>query len=77
MDLTEEVKKILKTELNLQQIDDMASQSDHPEWDSLSYLRIIAALEQRFGIEITSKNINHFNSISNIVNEIENQKNHR
>ena len=75
--MTEEVKNVLRSELNLQQMSDTASQGDHPEWDSLSYLRIMTALEQRFGIEITSKNINNFNSINNIVKEIENQKNHR
>ena len=70
------LKNVLKAELNLQHMSDTASQRDHAEWDSLSYLRILAALEQKFGVEITSKNINNFNSISNIVKEIENQKNH-
>ncbi len=75
--MTADVKQLVQAELNLNQMSDAASQNDHAEWDSLSYLRVLAALENRFGIEISSDNINNFNSIPNIVKEIEKQKNHR
>lgn len=71
MSLTEQVKSILKDELNIEAIDDAAVQGDFPEWDSLTYMRIVAAMESTFGIEITADNINHFNSVANIVKEIE------
>ncbi len=77
MELGEEIRNILKSELNLESIESGARQADHPEWDSLSYLRIIAALEAKYGIEITAENINKFDSITNIIHEIQRQKNNR
>ncbi|GEM_PF-2264146 len=75
-DLIDEVKGVLINELNLEAIEDGAKQEDYPEWDSLTYLRIVAALEHAFKIKITSENINKFNSIENIVNEIKKCRNH-
>ncbi|HBR15968.1 MAG TPA: hypothetical protein DD723_10610 [Candidatus Omnitrophica bacterium] len=69
--LTDRVKEILKNELNLEVLEDTAKQEDYPEWDSLTYLRIVAALESEFGIQITPDNINKFNSVLNIVEEIQ------
>ncbi|OGW97563.1 MAG: hypothetical protein A2Z81_09740 [Omnitrophica WOR_2 bacterium GWA2_45_18] len=65
------MKEILKNELNLEVLEDTAKQEDYPEWDSLTYLRIVAALESEFGIQITPDNINKFNSVLNIVEEIQ------
>ncbi|MCP4265427.1 MAG: acyl carrier protein [Candidatus Brocadiaceae bacterium] len=70
--MIDKVKSILLNELNLDMIDDNARQEDYSEWDSLTYLRVLAVLEDEFGLQITSENINKFNSISNIVREIEN-----
>lgn len=75
-DLIDEVKGVLINELNLETIEDGSKQEDYPEWDSLTYLRIVAALEHTFKIRITSENINKFNSIENIVNEIKKCRNH-
>lgn len=75
-DLTDKVKKVLIEELNLESIADVAKQEDYPEWDSLTYLRIIVAIENAFRIEITPGNINKFNSIESIVNEIKKCRNH-
>ena len=71
LDLTDKVKQILMEELNLEAIADGAKQEDHPEWDSLTYLRIIVAIESAFGVEVTPENINKFNSIESIINEIQ------
>lgn len=71
MSLIEEVKKVLIGELNIDTIEDTAKQEDYSEWDSLTYMRIVAAIENNFGIEITADNINNFNSVANIVQEIE------
>ena len=70
MDLIDRIKTILSDELNLETVGDDAKQEHYPEWDSLAYLGIIAALEKEFGIQITPENINNFNSISNIEKEI-------
>jgi len=71
LNLTERVKEILAEELNVESIENNANQVDYVEWDSLTYMRIIAAIESNFNIDITADNINHFNSVSNIVKEIE------
>ena len=70
MNLIDKVKSILLNELNLDMIEDDARQEDYSEWDSLTYLRILAAFEAEFNIQITPENINEFNSIPNIVEEI-------
>ncbi len=74
MSLTEQVKNILQDELNIEAIDDAAVQGDYPEWDSLTYLRVLAAVESAFGVDITAGNINNFNSVANIVREIEKKR---
>lgn len=71
MNLIDKVKSILLNELNLDMIEDGARQEDYSEWDSLTYLRILSVLEDEFALQITSENINKFNSIANIVKEIE------
>jgi len=69
--LVDQVKEILMEELNAESIDDNAKQEDYSEWDSLTYLRIVTAIESKFDIEITPDNINRFNSVANIIKEIE------
>ena len=76
MDLTEQVKEILIEELNLESITDDARQEDYAEWDSLTYMRIVAAIEDNFNVTITRENINNFNSVGNIVKEIEKVNDH-
>lgn len=76
-DLTDRVKDVLKQELNLESIADDAKQGDYPEWDSLTYLRIVVALENAFGIEVTPENINKFNSIGSIASEIRKSRDNR
>jgi len=71
LNLIDKVKSILLNELNLDMIEDGARQEDYSEWDSLTYLRILSVLEDEFALQITSENINKFNSIANIVKEIE------
>lgn len=74
--MTEQVKEILIEELNLESITDDARQEDYAEWDSLTYMRIVAAIEDNFNVTITRENINNFNSVGNIVKEIEKVNDH-
>tara|TARA_B100000959_G_C14519601_1_gene434864 strand:+ start:269 stop:499 length:231 start_codon:yes stop_codon:yes gene_type:complete len=61
------IKEIICEVLNIDEIDDNAKQEDHIEWDSLAYLSIISELEDQFNISISSKNINNFDSVQNIL----------
>ena len=72
--LNEKVKNIISNVLNIDVVDDNANQENLPQWDSLAYLSILAGLEDEFKVEINDKNINKFNSLENIVNEINNAK---
>ena len=64
------IKEIICEVLNIDEIDDNAKQEDHIEWDSLAYLSIISELEDQFNISISSKNINNFDSVQNILTNI-------
>lgn len=77
LNLTERVKEILAEELNVGSVGDSAKQEDYAEWDSLTYMRVVAAVESSFNIDITAENINKFNSVENIVKEIAKAHDHR
>ena len=64
------IKEIVCEVLNIDEIDDNAKQEDYIEWDSLAYLSIISELEVQFNINISSKNINNFGSVQNILTNI-------
>ena len=64
------VKEILCEVLCLDDINDLAEQEDYNEWDSMAYLSILSNFEEEFDICITQKNINSFNSVENIIQEI-------
>ena len=61
------IKEIVCEVLNIDEIGDNAKQEDYIEWDSLAYLSIISELEDQFNVDISSKNINNFDSIQNIL----------
>ena len=65
--LVVKIKTILCEILNLDNLDDNASNEMYPEWDSMAYLGIIAALEDEFGVCINEDNIDQFDSIPNII----------
>ena len=66
----EKVIAVVSNTLNVKNIDLQSSQENTSEWDSLAYLSVISAMEEEFEIEITEKNINNFDSVKNILNEI-------
>ena len=70
--LNDKVKKIISSVLNIDFVDDNINQQKIPQWDSLAYLSILAGIEDEFKIEINDKNIDKFNSLKNIVKEINN-----
>ena len=66
----QKVITLVSTALNVNSINLQSSQENTSEWDSLAYLSVISAMEEEFEIEITEKNINNFDSVKNILNEI-------
>lgn len=65
------VKKLLVEELNIDSISDSDSQSTIPEWNSLAYMSIVSRVEDEFNIEATEKNIESFDTVMNIVRQID------
>tara|TARA_Y100001968_G_C19390946_1_gene735560 strand:+ start:1329 stop:1568 length:240 start_codon:yes stop_codon:yes gene_type:complete len=52
------------------EIDDSSSMSDIPEWDSLSHMSLIAAIEEKYTIRFTGDDIASMQSISQINEKI-------
>jgi len=69
-DQLKKIKEIICDVINIDEIDNEASQEDYVEWDSLAYLSIISELEDQFNISVSSKNINNFDSVQNILKNI-------
>ena len=71
MEISEErVKNILSRELqvDIEKINENASQESISEWDSLNHLKIISELEKEFGFKFTIREITEAISFSNIIN---------
>jgi len=71
MEILKKVKGIICDSLVLESVENNATQEMYSEWDSLAYMGIISKLEEEFEIQISEDNINHFDSISNIIRIIE------
>ena len=71
MEILKKVKGIICDSLVLESVENNATQEMYSEWDSLTYMGIISKLEEEFEIQISEDNINHFDSISNIIRIIE------
>ena len=64
------IENLIKKVLNINTLPKKASSTNLEEWDSFAYLTIISKLEKEFKLTINQKNINNFNSIENIIKEI-------
>lgn len=67
MDTRERVKEILCRELGLDRVDDHARMEQVPEWDSMAYMSVVAALEEAFDLVATAENIERFGAIDDIL----------
>lgn len=47
--------------------------ADVDEWDSLSHIRLMVAIEEEFGISFTSNEISSFKNVGELVAAIENK----
>ena len=70
-EISKKVETLLLEVLNIGTLPINASTENIEEWDSLAYLSIVSKLEKKFKLKIYQENINKFNSIKNIVKEIE------
>jgi len=68
-DKENQVKQILSRALRLEitEITDEIKMSERPEWDSLSHMEVIVALEEEFNTSFSLDEIVEMNSVSRII----------
>ena len=67
------VEKIFRDELEVDDLvlTDETTADDVEEWDSLSHVQLVAAMEEAFGIEFKSREILSWENIGDLIDSIE------
>ena len=73
MNIEENVKEIIAKvlEVEVSQINDDTAIGDIPEWDSLSHIQIVSAIEKEFGFNFTPDVMMDLEDVSDIVAAVE------
>lgn len=73
MGISDKVKEIIAQTLNVDEniVSDSLAIGGIEQWDSMGNMAIIAALEEKLGIEFPIEDLFELNSVSAIVSEIE------
>ena len=72
-DILKRVEEIFREELELDDLvlTDETTADDVEEWDSLSHIQLVAAMEEAFGIEFKSREILSWENIGDLIDSIE------
>lgn len=72
-DILKRVEEIFREELEVDDLvlTDETTADDVEEWDSLSHVQLVAALEEAFGIEFKSREILSWENIGDLIDSIE------
>lgn len=67
------VEEIFREELEVDDLvlTDETTADDVEEWDSLSHVQLVAAMEEAFGIEFKSREILSWENIGDLIDSIE------
>ena len=68
------VIQILKDELHVESVTAVTCQQDLSEWDSMTYMSIVARIQDELGVEASPGNIESFGSVPDIMLEISKKK---
>ncbi len=73
MNIEEKVKEIIAKvlEVEVSEINDDTAIGDIPEWDSLSHIQIVSAIEKEFGFNFTPDVMMDLEDVSDIVAAVE------
>ena len=76
-DILSHVQEVFREELELDDLvlNDATTANDVEEWDSLSHIQLVVALEKAFGIKFTSREILSWDNIGDLVDCISNKFN--
>ena len=71
-EILSKLSEIFREELDNEEITltEDTTANDVEEWDSLSHIQLIVAVEKAFGIRFTSSEIQSWNNIGEMVNSI-------
>ena len=72
-DILKRVEEIFREELELDDLvlTNETTADDVEEWDSLSHVQLVAAMEEAFGIEFKSREILSWENIGDLIDSIE------
>ena len=72
-DILKRVEEIFHDELEVDDLvlTDETTADDVEEWDSLSHVQLVAAMEEAFGIEFKSREILSWENIGDLIDSIE------
>lgn len=72
-DILARVEEIFRDELELDELEltDETTADDVEEWDSLSHIQLVVALEKDFGIKFSSREILSWDNVGDLVDCIQ------
>ena len=72
-EILEKVQDVFREELELEDLvlTDETTADDVEEWDSLSHVQLVVALEKAFGIKFTSREILSWDNVGDLVDCID------
>lgn len=72
-EILEKVQEIFRDELDVEDLvlNDETTAEDVDEWDSLSHVQLVVAIEKAFKIKFTAKEIISWECVGNLVDSIE------
>ena len=65
--LTLRIIQIVKETTQAKDVDEFSNVDNLPNWDSLAYMTVVAAVENEFKIHVNQENITEFDSVEKIV----------
>ena len=66
-ELTRRVIAIVKETTQAKHVNEFSTVDNLPNWDSLAYMTVVAAVEDEFKIQVNQENITEFDSVEKIV----------
>ena len=51
-------------------IEETTQATDVDEWDSLTHIMLVVAIEKKFGIKFTAKQIQQWNCVGDVLNDL-------